>query len=137
MAPQISRAQWEANRRQQAAPARTINPATPSPTINPAAPAPAPGPLLPGETRYGIDPLPMEQNPAPDCRCPSDWVISEATALRMLTRFYGWVVVEPGHLRLARRANEQQEARALVVEVEEQPAANPAEVTVAATAAVA
>jgi len=137
MAPQISRAQWEANRRQQDAKAAPAAPAAPAPTINPAAPAPAPGPLLPGETRYGTDPLPMDRNPAPDCRSPSDWVISEATALRMLTRFYGWVVVEPGHLRRARRPNDQQEARALVVDLEEESTADPAMVNVAPAAAVA
>ena len=44
----------------------------------------------------------MEHNPAPDSRCPGDWVISEAVAIRMLVRFYGWRVIEPGLIRRTR-----------------------------------
>ena len=46
----------------------------------------------------------MECNPPPDSRSPADLVISEATAIRMLVRFYGWVVVEPGRLQRYRSA---------------------------------
>jgi hypothetical protein len=78
----------------------------------------------------------MERNPAPDCRCPADWVIAEATALRMLTRFYGWVVVEPGHLRRYQSEPDQLEARAQVVDLEVVTVADGVVATTATAAAV-
>jgi hypothetical protein len=64
-------------------------------------------------------------------------VISEATALRMLVRFYGWVVVEPGHLRRYRGAPDQHPARHRRLDIEDALAAADPVVTVAPSAAVA
>jgi len=61
------------------------------------------GPILPGEARAGSGPLPWSQNPPPDSRSPAEWVISEATAVAMLTRFYGWVALDAGTLRRTRK----------------------------------
>lgn len=35
----------------------------------------------------------------PTCASPQEWVIAEATLLRMLKNHYGWVQVTPGEIR--------------------------------------